>query len=200
VDNPRSSEVTPMCLIRSGSLAREWGRLAIRSCLVVRRRDLLRHYISWIRARARPAGTTLPHVGCVTSLDPALRIPPGRSGPRDQATHSGDPPVVPAGGSTWHLSSCDGPIPRQDQSPTATVSPMTDWPEGWIPQTAEEAQEYLDFHRVGGGNSETIDMCAAMLDQRDHPNWNRPADDGGQAVPVPIPKPSEDQLEEFGAD
>jgi hypothetical protein len=71
---------------------------------------------------------------------------------------------------------------------------MTEWPEGWRPRTREEAQEYLDAHPPSTGDDEVATACATLLDQETGPLGAE--EQGGSA----FPKPSEDQLEERGAD
>jgi hypothetical protein len=45
----------------------------------------------------------------------------------------------------------------------ATVSGMTQWPEGWHPVNAAEAQEYIDAHSDGGGDLELLEECQSFL-------------------------------------
>ena len=61
--------------------------------------------------------------------------------------------------------------------------------EGRLP-TVGEARDYFDAHATSGGDAEILRECEQVLDATD--------DRGGQ--PSPIPQPSEDQLEEEGAD
>jgi hypothetical protein len=45
----------------------------------------------------------------------------------------------------------------------ATVSGMTQWPEGWHPVNATEAQDYIDAHPGGGGDLELLEECQSFL-------------------------------------
>jgi len=45
----------------------------------------------------------------------------------------------------------------------ATVSDMTEWPEGWHPVNAAEAKEYIDAHPNGEGDPDLIEECESFL-------------------------------------
>jgi hypothetical protein len=76
---------------------------------------------------------------------------------------------------------------------------MTEWPEGWRPETHEEAQGYLDAHPPGTGDDEVATACTSLLDQEMPPHRSDFAVRDGGGTP-PFPKPSDEQLEEKGAD
>jgi hypothetical protein len=40
---------------------------------------------------------------------------------------------------------------------------MTEWPEGWHPVNAAEAQEYVDAHAGGGGDADLMEECQSFL-------------------------------------
>jgi hypothetical protein len=40
---------------------------------------------------------------------------------------------------------------------------MTEWPEGWHPVNAAEAQEYIDAHEGGGGDPDLVEECQSFL-------------------------------------
>jgi len=41
--------------------------------------------------------------------------------------------------------------------------PMSEWPEGWHPVNAEEAQHYVDAHQDRGGDPELLEECESFL-------------------------------------
>ena len=62
---------------------------------------------------------------------------------------------------------------------------MPEWTNGWRPSTAGEAREYLDAHQMGG-DPDIVAACEALFDVKHHlPDAS---------------KPSDEQLEERGAD
>jgi hypothetical protein len=40
---------------------------------------------------------------------------------------------------------------------------MSDWPADWHPVNADEAQEYIEAHRDGGGDPELVEECQSFL-------------------------------------
>jgi len=58
-----------------------------------------------------------------------------------------------------------GPVKRAFASVAkgATVSVMTEWPEGWHPVNAAEAKEYMDAHPGAEGDPELIEECESFL-------------------------------------
>jgi hypothetical protein len=40
---------------------------------------------------------------------------------------------------------------------------MTEWPEGWHPVNAAEAQEYITAHEGGGGDPDLVEECQSFL-------------------------------------
>jgi hypothetical protein len=75
---------------------------------------------------------------------------------------------------------------------------MTEWPEGWRPSTTDDAQGYLDAHPPGTGDDEIAAACTSLLDQETLAP--RPGSPATVADGASFPKPSDDQLEEKGAD
>jgi hypothetical protein len=51
-----------------------------------------------------------------------------------------------------------GPVPKG-----ATVSGMSEWPEGWHPVNAAEAKEYIDAHPGAEGDADLIEECESFL-------------------------------------
>jgi len=62
---------------------------------------------------------------------------------------------------------------------------MPEWTTGWTPATVGEAREYLDAHERDG-DPEIVAACVALVDATPHLSGSS--------------RPSDDQLEERGAD
>jgi hypothetical protein len=55
------------------------------------------------------------------------------------------------------------PEARPEVLKGATVPSVNEWPEGWHPVNAAEAQEYIDAHQQGGGDAELLEECQSFL-------------------------------------
>jgi hypothetical protein len=74
---------------------------------------------------------------------------------------------------------------------------MTDWPKGWHPANAQEAQEYIDAHPDGSGDPELLEECERRVAR---PVRSRPGAGGGRTKPSPFAVAPEELAEEKGAD
>jgi hypothetical protein len=74
---------------------------------------------------------------------------------------------------------------------------MSKWPEGWRPNTLEEAQEYLAEHAGDDGDPETAAACQIEIEKHT-PGARTPI--GGQDIRSPFTPPPDDLVEEKGAD
>jgi len=77
---------------------------------------------------------------------------------------------------------------------------MTEWRDENRPPTLQEAKVYLEDHRHGGGDAATLEECNDVVDGESRQTHGRPASSRPGEPPSPFPKPSDDQLEEEGAD
>jgi hypothetical protein len=76
---------------------------------------------------------------------------------------------------------------------------MTNWQDGHRPPTLQEAEEYLEA-QGDGDDADAIETCQDVVDREGRLAHGVPASDGGMTKPSPYPKPSDEQLEEKGAD
>ena len=60
---------------------------------------------------------------------------------------------------------------------------MTEWPEGWHPKSAVEAQEYINAHQDGTGDPELLEECKSFVS---HTVRSRPIPGGGRTVTSPF--------------
>jgi hypothetical protein len=73
------------------------------------------------------------------------------------------------------------------------------WVRKGRPPTVGEAREYFDAHAATGGDPETMDECERVLDALQRPTSGTGSGEDGPAD-SPYPKPTEEQIEEEGAD
>jgi hypothetical protein len=73
--------------------------------------------------------------------------------------------------STWRLCGSYGLV-------------MSKWPKNWRPESAKDAQAYLDAHQNGGGDPDLIEECERLVDA------SRPRARGGPTGPGGATRPS----------
>jgi hypothetical protein len=74
------------------------------------------------------------------------------------------------------------------------------WVREGRPPTVGEAREYFDAHASGGRDPETMEECERVLDATEQPAPSVPEPGHGGLTDSHYPRPTEDQLEEEGAD
>ncbi len=71
---------------------------------------------------------------------------------------------------------------------------MSEWPEGWRPNSLEEAQEYLAEYAGDDGDPETAAACRIEIEK------HTPGARMTTGMQSPFSPPPDDLLEEEGAD